>query len=157
MQKVHTDKAPQSIVNLFASGNETIPNTCYNYFNIAPARLKCQTNSIFHEGPRLFNDILPELVEYSNRTLANTATSSNPVNHPVLKSKNITSFKRCMKTYLLSIQGRGDTELWEFSNFRLYKGSRSSNRNKNWSLSRAEVYKSETHTLRRDCLTVLDD
>ena len=154
MQKVHTDKAPQSIVNLFASGNKTIPKTCYNYFNIAPARLKCQTNSIFYEGPRLFNDILPELVEYSNRTFA---TTSNPVNHPVLKSKNIASFKRCMKTYLLSIQGRGDTELWEFSNFRLYKGSRSSNRNKNGSLSRAEVYISETHTLRRDCLTVLDD
>lgn len=153
MQKVHIGKIPPSITNSFSLGNRTIPKTCYNYFNIQPARLKCQINSIFHEGPRLFNDILPEIVEYSERLTSAANANANPAHPLVLKSKNNISFKRFTKAYLLSIQGRGDTELWEFSNFRLYKGSRSSNRING--LSRADMYKTETQTLRRDCLTYL--
>ena len=152
MQKVHTGNLPHSITTLFTFRNESITNTCYNYFNISPARLKCQTNSIFYEGPRLFNDNLPELVDYYK---PEATTYPNIGLHPALHSKNPKSYKRHLKKYLLHIQGVGDTEEWDFSNFRLYKGSRSSNRVKNMTLSRAETHKPETHTLRRDCLANL--
>ena len=148
MQKIHTSNAPQPIINMFSSSNDIIPGTCYNYFNIAPTRLSCQTHSIFHEGPRLFNDILPELEQYFADKNHNTKVSQS-----YLKSTNNKPFKRNIKDYLIHVQGRGDVEEWEFNNFRLYKGSRSSTRNKNNCISRTNC--TETNILRRNCLADL--
>ena len=144
MQKIHTCKAPQPILNMFSVSYECIPNTCYKYFNTHSPRLKCQRNSIFYEGPRLFNDTLTEFTQ-QNPT-ANTETRHNN-----LKAVNPKPFKRIIKSYLIGIQGCGDLQEWEFSNFRLYKGSRSSSRNKQEYISRTELY--DSNKLKRNCLT----
>ena len=44
MQKIQISNAPQPILNMFTESNETIPNTCYNFFEILPTRLKFQKN-----------------------------------------------------------------------------------------------------------------
>ena len=68
MQKVHTCKVPRPIINMFSLSNILIPETCYKYFDsITSSRLKllkCQTQSIFYEGPRSYNDILQELTRH---------------------------------------------------------------------------------------------
>ena len=146
MQKIHTHKAPRPILNMFSSSADCIPNTCYNYYYIPPTRLKCQRNSIFYEGPRLFNDTIPELSHECMSINTDTRQSN-------LKNTQQKPYKREIKRYLIGLQGSGDTQEWEFSNFRLYKGSRSSSRNKHEYICRTNLY--DSNTLNRNCLTDL--
>ena len=148
MQKVHTNKVPCSIIRMFCPSDTLIPETCYKYFSITSARLKCQTQSIFYEGPRSFNDILPELIHYYKNTINSTKPNTDAA-QCYLNSINVKPFKRNVKLYLMYIQGIGDVEQWEFTNFRLYKGSRSSNRTNNSCISRTNMHDTETNTLRR--------
>ena len=149
MQKVHTSKVPLPIINMFSLSYTLIPETCYNYFNITSTRLKCLTQSIFYEGPRSFNDILPELIHHSRHTIINSNKPNTDTDQYYLNSINGKPFKRNVKLYLMHVQGIGDVEQWEFTNFRLYKGSRSSNRTNNNYISRTNMYNTETNTLRR--------
>ena len=50
----------------------------------------------------------------------------------------------------MHLQGLGDVEQWEFTNFRIYKGSRSSKRIKDSYVSRTNIYNTETNVLRRN-------
>ena len=137
-----------SIITIFLQ-----KETCYNYFdNITSPRLKllkCQTQSIFYQGPRLFNDILPELTHHHRNNTITSRLPNTETAHCYLNSKNSKPFKRNVKLYLMHTQGLGDMEQWEFNNFRLYKGSRSSNRTKNSNFSRTDLYETETTKLRR--------
>ena len=137
MQKIQLHRAPQSILDKFSLTDFQIPNTSYCNFEVPQTRLKCQTNSIFHKGPLLFNSVLQEI---STETCEDNETQATNESIALnLRNTNLNPFKRAIKKYISKIQGTGDSEEWESINFRLYKGSRSSKRLKSSYIKRNDI------------------
>ena len=95
MQKVSIYSVPHAILNIFNESNDSITNTIYNNFHLPDSRLKCQNNSIFVKGPRLFNELIADF---------SIETTQNTHHLDFLKSTKTNKFKRCIKHLLIEIQ-----------------------------------------------------
>ena len=127
MHKVHKEVAPNSIAQLFTKSSElsrdTITDETREIFQPSFSRLEMYNNSLFHKGPKLYNEITHFL------TTSNDETSINKNdNLPSIQNLFIKPFKRYVKQYLLEIQHDDDENEWSINNFRLYDGTRSSSR-----------------------------
>ena len=127
MHKVHKGVAPNSIGSIFDKEfvDETnrdipiIPHEPREIFQPSSSRLEKYKNSILYKGPKLYNEITHYL------TIENKKVNKNS---PATELLYVKPFKRLVKNYLLDIQSEGDTDEWSAINYRLYAGSRSSNR-----------------------------
>jgi hypothetical protein len=87
---------PASISKLFTE-------IIYQYTEPLSERLVTQVNSMFIKGIRLYGEVLGEATE-ANATLP---------------THSLVGFKNKLKTYLIAIQSVGNSNEWDFENFRL--------------------------------------
>ena len=104
---------PRRLLNFIAESNAanlTIiqPRRATEFFKTPKTRLRCQQNTIFFKGPKLYNNIVNDI----NLNLGEKDTK--------LQKRYLKPFKNLVKKYLLATQKLGSHEDWSIENFKLY-------------------------------------
>ena len=111
MHKVHKEVAPKPIVQLFTKrtdlNRDTISDETPEIFQPSFSRLETYNNSLFHKGPKLYNEITHFLTTSNDETNTNNGDIT-----PSIQNLFTKPFKRHIKQYILDIQHDNNENEW---------------------------------------------